>query len=72
MTTLEAQVEVFYQAFKGLKRSQKDALIKRLLTDKSFKEDLIDLAIIESRRKEPKRRFRDYLAESKGKYKIKK
>ena len=68
MTTLEAQVEVFYQAFKGLKQSQKGALIKRLLEDKTFREDLIDLAIIESRRDEPSRPFREYLAERKRKY----
>ena len=68
MTTLEAQVDVFYQAFKGMKRSQKEALIKRLLEDKTFREDLIDLAIIESRRGEPSRPFREYLAERKRKY----
>ena len=59
--------EIFLQAFESLKKKDKDAFFERLLDVKEYKEDLIDLAILEARKKEPRRPLRDYLAERKKK-----
>lgn len=53
MTIKEATADVFYTAFKSLNRKQKDALLAKMLKDPEFKEDLVDLALIEEARKEP-------------------
>ena len=53
-------------AFKGLTKKEKRIFIERLLKDKEFVEDLLDMAIIEKRRKEPSRPLEDYLAERKN------
>ncbi len=53
MTIKEATADVFYTAFKSLNRKQKDALLAKMLKDPEFKEDLVDLALIEQARKEP-------------------
>lgn len=53
MPTKEATAEVFYTAFKALSRKQKDALLAKMLRDPEFKEDLVDLALIEQARKGP-------------------
>jgi hypothetical protein len=63
MSPREAKAEVFLMAFKGLTKKEKRIFIERLLKDKEFVEDLLDMAIIEKRRKEPSRPLEDYLAE---------
>jgi len=65
MSVKEAKAEVFWMAFKGLQKKEKQSVIERLLKDKEFKEDLIDIAIIEQRREEPSRPLEEYLAERK-------
>ena len=59
----EATVEVFLKAFRTLKRGQRQAFLDHLLQEKPYREDLLDLALIERRRREPPRSFRDYLAD---------
>lgn len=59
----EAKAEVFWMAFKGLQKKEKQSIIERLLKDKEFMEDLIDIAILEQRSEEPTRPLEDYLAE---------
>ena len=54
--------EVFMQAFKSLKKKDKDDFFEKLLKVKEYREDLIDLAIIEARKKEPKIQLREYIA----------
>ena len=66
MSPREAKAEVFWMAFKGLTKKEKKIFIERLLKDKEFVEDLLDMVIIEKRRKEPSRRLEDYLAERKN------
>ena len=63
MTAKEATAEVFYTAFKALPREERDAVIVRLAREKSIREDLLDLATVERRRKEPSRPFREFLRE---------
>jgi len=43
MTTSEATAEVFWTAFKTLRRSEREAVIQRLLSDLRTREDLIDI-----------------------------
>ncbi len=65
MGTAQAKAEVFWMAFKGLPKKERESVIERLLKDKEFMEDLIDLATLRQRRKEPSRPLQDYLAERK-------
>ena len=67
MTTTEATAEVFWTAFRALNKKEKEAVMEKLLKQKEFREDLIDIAIIERRQKEPSRSLDDYLAERRKK-----
>lgn len=67
MTTAEATSEIFWTAFRALPKKQREAVIEKLLKDKEFMEDLIDIVIIEQRRKEPSRSLDEYIAERKRK-----
>lgn len=53
MTTREATAQVFWTAFKALPKPEQAAIVARLLGDKEFVEDLMDLALIEHARCEP-------------------
>ncbi len=67
MTTTEATSEVFWTAFRALSKKERKAVVKRMLKDKEFMEDLIDISIIEQRRKEPSRSLDEYLASKRKK-----
>jgi len=43
MTTAEATAEVFWTAFKTLRKAEREAVIQRLLSDTRIREDLIDI-----------------------------
>ena len=59
----EAKAEVFWLAFKGLSRKEQHLIVQKLLQDREFTEDLLDIAIIEQRRSEPSRPLEEYLAD---------
>ena len=61
MTTIDATAEVFWTAFRALSKKARAAIVERLLADREFREDLIDLAILDQRAKEPSRSLDDYL-----------
>ena len=63
MKSQEAIAEVFITALKGLPKKDREAVLAGIASDKSLAEDLLDLALIESRRDEPSRPFREFLAE---------
>ncbi|MGB8658124.1 MAG: hypothetical protein WCE90_10135 [Candidatus Zixiibacteriota bacterium] len=65
MSTIQAKAEIFWMAFRGLPKREKQSVIERLLKDEEFMEDLIDLAILKQRRKEPSRSLEHYLADRK-------
>lgn len=65
MTEVEARAEVFLMAFQSLPKAARRAIIARLLEDAELREDLLDVALIEQRKGEPSRPFREYLAERK-------
>lgn len=62
MITSEARAEVFWLAFQSLSKQERQMVVEKLLKDKVFLEDLIDIAIIEQRQYEPSRPLEDYLA----------
>ena len=67
MTKVEAKARVFQMAFDTLSREEKETVVKHLLEDYKIREDIIDIALIEQRKKECARPFREYLAERKSK-----
>ncbi len=67
MTRHEAVAEVFLSAFLSLPKAGRDRFLLALLKDKAIRRDLMDLATIEERRKEPSRPFREYLRDHKKK-----
>jgi hypothetical protein len=60
MTATEATAEVFWTAFRALSKKEREAVVERLLRDRDFMEDLIDVVILEQRKNEPSRSLDDY------------
>ena len=52
-------------AIRSLPKRDRELILLGLVKDRSLRRDLIDLATIEERRKEPSRPFREYLKERK-------
>lgn len=67
MTTTKATAEVFWTAFRALSKKEREAVVEKLLSDKEFMEDLIDIVILEQRQKEPSRSLDEYLEDRKKK-----
>ena len=63
MIPAEAKAEVFWIAFKGLPKREQQLIVEKMLQDREFVEDLLDIAVIEQRRSEPARPLAEYLAE---------
>lgn len=63
MNVSEAKAEVFWLAFKSMPKKDQLTIVEKLLMDKEFRQDLIDISLIEQRRNEPSRPLTDYLAE---------
>lgn len=66
MGKTEALAEVFLTAFRSLPKAERETVLRGLVKDKNLRRDLMDLSIIEERRKEPSRPFREYLKERQG------
>jgi len=60
-----ATADVFMTALKALPKAERDAVLVRIARDKAFARDILDLAVIAERRKEPSRPFREYLSKRK-------
>ena len=54
-------------AFKSLPKAERDAVLLGIAGDRALRRDLLDLATIAERRREPSRLLRDYLAERRRK-----
>ena len=65
MSAIEATAEVFFTAFKALKRPQREAVLERMLADEQLSEDLADTLALEARRHQPRQSFRQALKELK-------
>jgi hypothetical protein len=61
MAKAEAVAEVFLTAIRSLPKRDRERVLAGLVRDRSLRRDLMDLAVIEQRRKEPSRQFRHYL-----------
>jgi hypothetical protein len=66
MAKTEALAEVFLTAFRSLPKADRERVLQGLVRDRSLRRDLMDLATIEERKKEPSRPFRGYLKERQG------
>jgi hypothetical protein len=65
MTKTQATAEVFWTAFKALPKEEREEVLAKIIKDKRTRHDLMDLALMEDRKTEPSRAFREYLEESK-------
>lgn len=61
MKAKEATAEVFLTAFKTLTKKEQDIFLSEVLKDKKIREDVIDIAIAQSRSRDKSRSFRDFL-----------
>ena len=61
MAKAEAVAEVFLTAIRSLPKREREQILAGLVRDRHLRQDLMDLAVIEERRKEPSRNFRQYL-----------
>jgi hypothetical protein len=61
MAKAEAVAEVFLIAIRSLPKRHRERILAGLVKDRDLRQDLMDLAVIEQRRSEPSRRFRQYL-----------
>lgn len=61
MNVINAKADVFWMAFKGLPKKERQSVVERLLTDTEFMDDLIDIATLELRCEEPSRPLNEYL-----------
>ncbi len=59
--------EAVYATFRKLNKDEREAVIERLLQDRQFRENLLDIATIEQRRGGAGRPLREYLATRKPK-----
>ena len=62
MKVTQSRAEVFLMALESLSKAEKKAVIARLLEDESLREDILDIALVQQRRGEPGRPFREYIA----------
>ena len=62
MKAVESRAEVYLMALQSLSKTEREAVIARLLEDTKLREDILDLALIQQRQGEPSRPFREYLA----------
>jgi hypothetical protein len=64
MKAVEPRSEIYLMALRSLSKSEREAVISRLLEDAELREDILDLMTIHQRQGEPSRPFREYLAET--------
>jgi hypothetical protein len=63
MTAKQTTADVFLLALKALPKKERDAVLLQIAADRSRRQELFDLAVIEERRDEPSRPFREYRAD---------
>ena len=65
--TVREKATAVYKTFRSLKPDEREGVVELLLHDRHFREDLLDVATIESRRHEPARPLRSCLTARKKK-----
>lgn len=66
MARADALAKVFLTALRSLPKAGRERILLSLVKDKTLRRDLMDLAVIEERKAEPSRSFRNYLRERGG------
>ena len=66
MTAIDATSEVFLLAFKTLPKKQRTAVFEKILEEKQFMEDILDIVTMEQRINEPSRNIDEYLRSKKN------
>ncbi len=61
--TAQSKAEIYLMALESLPKEERKAVIARLLEDESIREDILDIALIQKRKREPSRPFSEYLVE---------
>jgi hypothetical protein len=61
MSVTEATAEIFFTAFKALKRREREAVLQKLVADVQLADDLADTLALEARRQQPHSPLRDVL-----------
>jgi hypothetical protein len=64
MTSSQATAEVFWTAFMRMQAGERRAFLERLIADPRLRKDLLDAALIEERRHEPRRALKEVLSSS--------
>ena len=64
MKAVESKAEIYFMALQSLSKQEREAVIGRLLEDQELREDILDLITIYQQQSEPRRPFREYLAET--------
>jgi len=65
MKAVESKAEIYLMALQSLSKSEREAVIARLLEDPELREDILDLITIYQRQGEPSRPFKEYLGDIK-------
>lgn len=65
MTVKEATANIFMTAFQALPKDEQNAIIVKMIQNAQLREDLIDLAIAETKSNEKPKSFRKFLAKIK-------
>jgi len=63
MTPINAKAEIFLTAFNALSKIEQNVVVAKLLHNARIREDIIDLAIAETRNRQSSRPFRNLLKE---------
>ncbi len=58
----EATAEVYWTAFRALPKKDRQAVLARFVREREFREDIVDLVLLEERKGEPVRALASYLA----------
>jgi hypothetical protein len=69
MTATQATAEVFWTAFRALKKTERSEVLRKLLQDNDMRDDIRYALIIEERKKESRVSLNDYLAQREKKRK---
>ena len=63
MTVIQAKAEIFLTAFRALPKAEQNAILAGLIHNARLREDIIDLAIAETRSHETSHSLKNFLNE---------
>ena len=65
MKATESKAEVYLMALQYLSKTERRAVIDRLMDDEELRQDILDIAIIRQHQNESTKPFMDYLSDKK-------